>query len=287
MRSFRYVKPQSLDDFGEALRAAKGRARVLAGGTHLIKEIKRGQMQPAWLIDIKGIDELKGIHYGARIGLSLGATTSLSEIVDHSDIQKHYPLLAENSAAVPSWQIRNRATLGGEIRTGSSSSAVLAALLCYDASCRVLTHGQEQTIPLHAYLENGFSTPPPATQLITTILLPPHTTPCYNAYNAVYQGLGRRTLVAGAAVTATMRPDGRHLWWVVLTGVSPYLKRLTAVEQALIEETPLQEVTALLTTYIQPEDTPYVSASYRLTMAGQMFQRSVRTIMAQIKRNAP
>jgi len=290
LRSFRYVKPQSLEEFGDILRTAEGRTRVLAGGTHLIKEIKQGQVQLEWLIDIKGIDGLKEIHYGARSGLSMGANTTLSEIIGHSDIQKHYPFLVENSAVIPSWQIRNRATLGGEIRTASIHSPLLAALLCYDASCRVLTNGKEQTVALTTYLQDISLNSQPPDHLITTILLPPHTAPLLTAYNAIYHDRGRRILLAGAAVAAMAWPDGHYHWWVVMTGVTPYLRRLSAVEDVLAEQSgeavAIDRATALLATLIQPEDDLHTTASYRMAMAGQLFQRSVHAVMQQIQRGA-
>ena len=162
---------------------------------------------------------------------------------------------------------------------------MVAALLCYDASCRILTDGREQTVPLRIYLAEICSTPSPPSQLITAILLPPHTTPCYTAYNAVYQDQGHRVLLVGVAVAATMRPDGQQQWWVVVTGVPPFLRRFPTIEQALAQGVPLKQVSALLSSHIQPRDDLHASASYRLAMAAQMLRESAQTVMAQIKRN--
>ncbi len=114
MRAFEYASPTTKEQAVGLLGASWGQAEVLAGGTDLLSLMKDDVVHPKRLVNIKQIKEMNGVTLGAK-GLRIGALTTLGELADNVNVVKDYPALAEaiNDAASP--QIRNMATLGGNL----------------------------------------------------------------------------------------------------------------------------------------------------------------------------
>jgi xanthine dehydrogenase YagS FAD-binding subunit len=114
MRSFEYASPTTKEQAVALLSTAWGQAEVLAGGTDLLALMKDDVVHPKRLVNIKQIKEINGVTAGPK-GLRIGALTTLGELADNVNVAKDYPALAEaiNDAASP--QIRNMATLGGNL----------------------------------------------------------------------------------------------------------------------------------------------------------------------------
>src|ERR1700676_813261 len=114
MRSFEYASPTTKEQAVALLSTTWGQAEVLAGGTDLLSLMKDDVVHPRRLVNIKQIKEMNGVTPGSK-GLRIGALTTLGELADNANVIKDYPALAEaiNDAASP--QIRNMATLGGNL----------------------------------------------------------------------------------------------------------------------------------------------------------------------------
>ena len=129
---FDYARPQSLTEVLELLAAHGDKARILAGGTDLIVNIKESLMAPTILIDIKDIAELREIRIEAD-QISIGANVSFAQIMESPAIKEHFPMLWDAAATVASSGIRNRATLAGNICTAVPSLDSAPPLLCHEA----------------------------------------------------------------------------------------------------------------------------------------------------------
>ena len=114
MNPFEFARAESLDEAVALLREKKGRARVIAGGTDLIPQMRTGVAEPERLVDLKGIPSLDRLEASAQ-GLRLGALVSLTEIAEHPGIRDAYAALAQGAASAASPQIRNAGTLGGNL----------------------------------------------------------------------------------------------------------------------------------------------------------------------------
>ena len=95
----RYAAPRTLDEAVELLKASNGNARVLAGGTDLLVQMRTGLLQPELIVDVKRIPELMALSLGAD-GLRLGAALGAAEIADHREVAAAYPGLAEAIALI-------------------------------------------------------------------------------------------------------------------------------------------------------------------------------------------
>lgn len=111
---FKYVRPTTVKEACEALAAHPGKASILAGGTDLIPRLKQQLIRPACVIDMTDVKEYRELH-GDTSGLTIGAGTTLHDLLTSKVVQKRAPILAEAAGKVASQQIRNVATIGGNL----------------------------------------------------------------------------------------------------------------------------------------------------------------------------
>jgi xanthine dehydrogenase YagS FAD-binding subunit len=114
MRPFEYVSPNTRTQAISLLGASWGKAEILAGGTDLLALMKDDVVAPKRLINIKGIDDLHGVSSNAQ-GCRIGALTTLGDLADDATVRQNYPALTEALLEAASPQIRNQATLGGNL----------------------------------------------------------------------------------------------------------------------------------------------------------------------------
>ncbi len=114
MRSFEYVSPTTKAQAVSLLAGNWGQTEVFAGGTDLLALMKDDVLAPKRLVNIKQIKDLQGVTYNAQ-GLRVGALTNLGELADDANVKKNYPALAEALIEAASPQVRNMATLGGNL----------------------------------------------------------------------------------------------------------------------------------------------------------------------------
>lgn len=112
---FEHIAPTTVAEACALLDRYGPKARILAGGTDLFVTLKLRNVEPAYLVSLKGIDELKGITYQQDEGLKIGAMTPLHHISKNAEVLEHYQALGQAAAAVGSPQVRRMGTLGGNI----------------------------------------------------------------------------------------------------------------------------------------------------------------------------
>lgn len=112
MRQFEYASPKSAQ---QAVGLLSANAAILAGGTDLLGLMKDDVVTPKRVVNIKDVPELSGIQYNATGGLRIGALAKLAEIADNADVRRHYPTIAMAFDEAASPQIRNMATVGGNL----------------------------------------------------------------------------------------------------------------------------------------------------------------------------
>jgi carbon-monoxide dehydrogenase medium subunit len=172
MRAFEYERPTSLADAFALLAEPGSDARPLAGGTDLIIRLRDGSICPRTVVDVKGIAELDGEIRENDGHLRIGARTVMSDILADERIRRDYQALAEGAAVVGSAQIRNRATLAGNICNASPAADTAPALLVYDARVVVAGPAGNRTIPIDEFfVRSGVTTLAPG-ELVTAIELP-------------------------------------------------------------------------------------------------------------------
>ncbi len=172
MHTFTYARPHSLAEAVGLLEAHGPDARVLAGGTDLIVRLRDGSATPAVVIDIKRIAELRPGIREADGRVVIGATTVMTDVAASPLVRRHFPALAEAAAVVGSVQIRNRATLAGNICNASPAADTAPPLLVHGASVVAEGPGGTRRIPVDELFVRSGVTTLARGELVTAIELP-------------------------------------------------------------------------------------------------------------------
>ena len=147
MEPFEYFAPSSITD-ALLLLDAKREARVLAGGTDLLVQLKQRELSAECLIDLKLIPELRGVELGEDNHLHVGALTTVSEIIGSDIVNDEIPILRQVAESMGSWQVRNKATIGGNICRAAPSADFAPVLLALDAQLKIVNSRAERIVNL-------------------------------------------------------------------------------------------------------------------------------------------
>ncbi len=145
---FEYLKAESPQEVFNLLKDKGPDLKLMMGGTDLFVQMRDRDSGPGTLLDIKGLPGMQEIEFGKTVGLTLGAAVTLNQISAHKDIRKYYPVLCQAADTVGNYQLRNRATLGGNICNASPSADMAPALLIYDAELILESPGGERQLPV-------------------------------------------------------------------------------------------------------------------------------------------
>jgi carbon-monoxide dehydrogenase medium subunit len=172
MHAFAYARPVTLVEAVALLEAHGPDARLLAGGTDLIIRLRDGTARPALVIDIKRIAELRPAIREADGRLVISAATVMTDITADERVRRSFPALVEAAAVVGSVQIRNRATLAGNICNASPAADTAPPLLVYGAEVVATGSAGTRRIPIgDFFVRSGQTTLEPG-ELVTAIELP-------------------------------------------------------------------------------------------------------------------
>jgi carbon-monoxide dehydrogenase medium subunit len=172
MKHFSYHKPATIEEAVTFLRRYEGKEAVLAGGTDLLVKMKQNLRTPVHVVDIKGIERLREITTNRDGSLLIGAAVTLQSLSTSSFLNRGWNLLAQAASKVGSVQIRNRATLGGNICHASPSGDTLPALLCLEARFKIFGPQGEREIPAQDFFLGPGQVALGRTEILTGILLP-------------------------------------------------------------------------------------------------------------------
>jgi len=206
MNRFEYARPETLAAAVALLEEYGSEARLLAGGTDLVIELRNHWVEPKIVIDLKRIPELAPAIVEGNGILSITASTVMADIVANEQVQRYFPALAEAADVVGSVQIRARATLAGNICNGSPAADCAPPLLVYDAVVVVAGPAGIRRLPVDDFIVGPGKTALADNELVTAIELPIPD----RAYGSAYQRLTRRrgTDLASITLCCGVGPDG-------------------------------------------------------------------------------
>jgi carbon-monoxide dehydrogenase medium subunit len=169
VQPFRYLRPTRLQEVLDLLEEHGAAARVLAGGTDLGVDLHYGKSKPRVVIDIKRARDLPPVITEADGWLTISATVTLSDVERHKTVRRYFPALAEAAAVVGSLQIRNRATLVGNVCNASPAADTVPVLAVHDAAVKVLGGGGERSLPLVNFIQGNRHTTLAAGEFATAV----------------------------------------------------------------------------------------------------------------------
>src|ERR671931_1446325 len=170
LREVEYARPASVADALRLLAEHDG-ARALAGGQTLINVMKARAASPDVLVDLNGLEELKGIELGADGTLELGAMTTYTEIVESAEARAR-PILGEVCAQIADVQVRNRGTIGGNVCSNDPTNHLPPLMVALGARMTIAGAGGEREVPAEEFFLGVYLTAVGPGELLTRISVP-------------------------------------------------------------------------------------------------------------------
>lgn len=204
MRAFDYARPTSLDEAVRLLARDPGSTRILSGGTDLVVGLRDATVTPSLVVDVK---RARGMEPGVTVAADrvvIGATTSMARLVDHPVIRRSFPALVDAMNIVGSIQIRNRATLAGNICTASPAADTVLPMLVHDARVRLVGPHGDRYRPLREFIVGPRRTDLRPGEVLTAIEMPLPQPP----FGTAFARMTRRRGVDLATVNLCCSVDG-------------------------------------------------------------------------------
>jgi len=286
---FDYIKPGSLSEASQFLALHAGEARPLMGGTDIFVRMRDRDWQDKYLVDVKGLDGMNSISFEPARGLTIGSSVNMNRVIASSEVKMHYSLLAEAAGTVASYQLRNRATIVGNICNASPAGDTIGACILLGGVLNV--HGEDgnRQEPLSTFFLGPGETVLRAGDIVTSIEFP-HPVP-----NLVgkYIKLGRNESsdLAIVGVTVVSYPDesvpSGFRFELALASVAPVPLVVGQVETILAEkpisEQTLREASQVAMQVCNPIDDVRASARYRKFMVRNLSLKALREVWETIK----
>jgi CO/xanthine dehydrogenase FAD-binding subunit len=284
---FDYLQPETADEVVRLLHEEGEAARLMVGGTDLLPGMRDGAFRPRLVIDLKGLPGMRVAAFEPDRGLTVGAAVTMNELAQHEQVQTYYPLLAQAAASVASYQIRNRATLGGNLCNASPCADTAPACLVMEAELAIRGPDGDRLLPAAEFFHGPGRTALQPGEFLTAIHFAPP--PARSA--ARYLKLGRcRTgdlSLVGVAILgyADGKGEGHH-FRIGLGSVAPTALRATEAE-AYLEEHPAGEASFVAAADLamaaaNPITDVRGTAEYQRAMVRTLTLRGLRDVWAQL-----
>ena len=281
MARFDYLEPHSLDEALGMLEKHGARARLVAGSTDFLVRWRTGSWRPEIVVCMQHVPGLDGVSFNDDDGLSIGAMATVQSIEQSSVVRARYPALAAGSAAFAGVQVRNLATVVGNVCNASPAGDTLPALLAYDAQCRIASSGGERWLPLHEVFVGPGQTALAAGEIMTELRLP---APAPNTGGLYIKHSPRGAMdisAVGAASVLSIAADGTCASVrIALGAVAPTPMRAYGAEGRLVGQVlnndNIAEAARLAAQASRPIADVRSGADYRREIAQVLAERTLR-----------
>ena len=281
--AFDYRCPKTVDEAVKLL--ATPDSRILAGGHSLLPMMKLRFAEPARLIDINRIEELKGItEERDRDAIRIGAMTTEAELIASPLINARVPLLAEAARQIADPQVRNRGTLGGDAVHGDPGNDHPAVLIALGASYVLRGPKGERSVAADGFYLGTFMTQMEADEILTAVVVPVPPAGSGHAYCKLKRKTGDYA-TAAAAVQLHLSGGICSRAAVALTNVGPTPLNASAAAALLtgkrIDEALIEQAAQAAMAICDPAEDLRGDREYRTAMAGEMTRRAIRLAVSR------
>jgi carbon-monoxide dehydrogenase medium subunit len=285
MHSFEYARPVTIAETVALLDEHGPDARLLAGGTDLLIELRDWKIQPKVVIDVKRIAELGPAIRRVDGRLSISASSVMTDIVEDADVQRHFPALAEAAVVVGSMQIRNRATLAGNICNGSPAADTSPPLLVYRAVVVVAGPAGTRRIPIDDFIVGPGVTALARGEMVTAIEVPFPDRPT----GAAYTRLTRRWGTDLASITLCCGVEAGGVTRLAYGSVGPRALLVVDETGVLADEDATEDDKAFVLDAMFADASPSprsmrASPAYRLAMLRVLGARALHTALDRLSK---
>ena len=275
-----YEAPETLEAATALLAGAGGEARVLAGGTDLLIQMRGDIVEPALVVDIKNIAEMRAIaEEGGRY--RLGAAVTGMEVMEHSGFNAVWPGVVDGVKLIGSIQVRGRATVGGNLCNASPAADSVPALIAAGAVASIAGPGGRREVPVEDVATGPGKTSLAKGEIVVSLLFPKRPARSGDCYMRFTPRTEMDIAVVGAGVNLTL--DGGGTCTAARVALGAVAARALLVDEAAaalvgskIDEAALERLSAAASAACKPIDDKRGTVEFRTQVAGVLAERAAR-----------
>ena len=289
MTDIRYVAPGTLDEAIGAFAAAGSAARILAGGTDLLVQMRSGLVRPGLIVDIKKIAEMTSIEETADGGFRIGAAVSGAALSEHPRFGKVWPGVLEAVNLIGSKQVQGRASAGGNLCNGSPAGDSVPAMIAAGAVVTVQgPSGRRQMKAEEVPAGPGRTNLKPG-EILVSFTLPSRLKGSGDAYLRMIPRTEMDIAVVGLGVSLTLKDGVCAAARVGLGAVAPTVLLVEPAAKALVgsrlDDAALEAAAAACRAACRPIDDKRGTIAYRIKTAGVLLKRTAKIAAERAKGN--
>jgi len=277
MERFQYERPKTKESLVARLAELDGKARLLAGGTDLVGQLRARLIRPQLVLDLKGVEELHRLEAGPS-GLAIGAAVILNRLLEERAVTEGYRALAQAVADLASYTIRNRATLVGNVTNASPCADTVPPLCVLGARVEIAGPSGTRELPVQDFICGVREVKLGRGELVTRVLVPPPAPGTWSGFAKRKRVKGHDLALANAALLRD--PERKQLRLSVGScNPAPVVVNL----DDMFAHPDVEEAARRAELEVHPIDDVRASIEYRRDMVGMM----VRRLLAEMAETAP
>ena len=278
MTDIRYLAPQTLDDAVAQFAAASGAARILAGGTDLLVQMRSGVLKPSTIVDVKQVPELTAIEETADGGFVVGAAVSGAVLQEHPRFGTVWPGVLEALNLIGSTQVQGRASMGGNLCNGSPAGDSVPALVAAGAVATVKGPDGTCEMKVEDVPAGPGKTNLKPGEILVSFAFPPLPKGSRDAYLRMIPRTEMDIAVVGVGVALTLDGGTCTAARVGLGAVAPTVLLVEDAAKALVgsklDDAALDAAAAACSAACNPIDDKRGTIEYRTKVAGVLLKRT-------------
>ncbi len=277
MSDIQYKAAKTVREAVGLMAAAKGKGRILAGGTDLLVQMKSGSVAPGVIVDVKKIPEMVSITE-TKGSFTIGAATPAAVIGEHKKLKKAWPGVVEAINLIGSTQVQGRASAGGNLCNASPAADSVPALVAAGAVVTVQGPAGRRKVPVEKFNAGPGKTTLKAGEIVVSLTLPARPRGSSDAYLRLIPRTEMDIAVVGCGVSLTMKGDTCVSARVSLGAVAPTVLLVEAAGKALagskLDDAALDAAAAACSAVCRPIDDKRGTIRYRTKIAGVLLKRA-------------
>lgn len=286
--SFEYVRPSTPEEVVDRLVELGDKAKLLMGGTDLFPSLRDGLFHPTMVMDVKHLAGMRQLAYNPLTGLEVGAAVTMNELARHPAVRTHYPLLAQAAHSVASYQVRNRATLGGNLCNASPCADTAPAALVLDSQLVLYSAAGERLVPASQFFLGPGQTALQTGEFMTAIRFPPLPGPSVARYLKLGRCKSGDLSLVGVAILCFQDPAGAgYRFRIGLGSVAPTAIRARRAEELLASSRLTQSDLTEAARYAMEASSPITdvrgTAEYQRAMVRTLTLRGLQDAWKQLQ----
>lgn len=286
--SFEYLRPSTPDEVVEKLTRLGDEAELLMGGTDLFPGLREGRLHPSMVIDVKHLPNMRQIAYHVGTGLCVGAAVTMNELARDTEVISHYPLLAQAASSVASYQVRNRATLGGNLCNASPCADTAPATLVLDGQLVLYGPTGGRLVPASEFFLGPGQTVLESGEFMTGVQFPPLPGPSAARYLKLGRCRSGDLSLVGVAILCFHDPVAAgYRFRIGLGSVAPTALRARKAEEFLAASRLTDRDLIEAAQYAMEESSPITdvrgTAEYQRAMVRTLVLRALRDVWARLQ----